>query len=55
MIRAAVISESGIAVGAGGAVVVASDPTSEHDEMVTKAAPVLRAIQLVEESFQTIA
>eukprot|EP00741_Cyanophora_paradoxa_P000748 tig00000441_g721.t1 len=44
VIRTAVVTAAGTAVGAGGAVVAQSDPRGEFEEMLLKAAPVLRAV-----------
>ena len=40
LIRTAVVTPAGVSVGAGGAVVVLSDPEAEYDEMLLKAASV---------------
>ena len=44
MIRTLVASPHGLQIGAGGAIVAASDPDAEHDEMVLKARAVLEAV-----------
>ena len=44
VIRTLVASPHGLQLGAGGAIVAASDPDAEHDEMVLKARAVLEAV-----------
>jgi para-aminobenzoate synthetase len=44
VIRTLVASPRGLQIGAGGAIVAASDPDAEHDEMVLKARAVLEAV-----------
>ena len=44
VIRTLVASPQGLQIGAGGAIVAASDPDAEHDEMVLKARAVLEAV-----------
>jgi para-aminobenzoate synthetase len=44
VIRTLVASPHGLQIGAGGAIVAASDPGAEHDEMLLKARAVLAAI-----------
>jgi para-aminobenzoate synthetase len=44
VIRTLVASRRGLQIGAGGAIVAASDPDAEHDEMLLKARPVLAAV-----------
>jgi para-aminobenzoate synthetase len=44
VIRTLVASRHGLALGAGGAIVAASDADAEHDEMVLKARAVLEAV-----------
>jgi len=44
VIRTAIVNDSGIMVGAGGAIVVQSDPKSELEEMKIKAEPILHSI-----------
>ena len=44
VIRTLVASPHGLQIGAGGAIVAASDPDAEHDEMVLKARAVLEAV-----------
>jgi para-aminobenzoate synthetase len=44
VIRTLVASPHGLALGAGGAIVAASEPDAEHDEMVLKARAVLEAV-----------
>lgn len=44
VIRTAVIQSSRLTIGAGGAIVLDSDPEEEFDEMVVKAASVMQAI-----------
>jgi para-aminobenzoate synthetase len=44
VIRTLVASPHGLQIGSGGAIVAASDPDAEHDEMVLKARAVLEAV-----------
>jgi len=44
VIRTIVASPHGLTIGAGGAIVAASDPAAEHDEMLLKARAVLAAV-----------
>jgi para-aminobenzoate synthetase len=44
VIRTLVASPDGLRIGAGGAIVAASDPEAEHDEMLLKARAVLEAV-----------
>lgn len=47
VIRSAVFHRGRVSVGAGGAVVIASDPLEEYEEMMLKAAPVLQSVGAV--------
>jgi para-aminobenzoate synthetase len=44
VIRTLVASRGGLQIGAGGAIVAASDPEAEHEEMLLKARAVLAAV-----------
>jgi para-aminobenzoate synthetase len=44
VIRTLVASRHGLQIGSGGAIVAASDPDAEHDEMLLKARTVLQAV-----------
>ena len=44
VIRTLVASPHGLQIGSGGAIVAASDPAAEHDEMLLKARAVLEAV-----------
>ena len=44
VIRTLVASRHGLQIGSGGAIVAASDPAAEHDEMLLKARAVLEAV-----------
>lgn len=46
VIRTAVLNGSDIEVGVGGAIVALSDPDDEFDEIITKGAPIMKAISL---------
>ena len=53
VIRTAVIARNGISIGAGGAVVMQSDPEAEYQEMRLKASSLLRAVALSESTEET--
>jgi para-aminobenzoate synthetase len=44
VIRTLVASRHGLQIGSGGAIVAASDPEAEHEEMLLKARAVLAAV-----------
>lgn len=44
IIRTAIITDAGIAIGAGGAIVILSDPQEEFEEMILKARTVIPSI-----------
>ena len=44
VIRTAVVSENEVTIGAGGAVVLQSDPEDEYEEMMLKASALMAAI-----------
>jgi len=44
VIRTLVASPDGLRIGSGGAIVAASDPDAEHDEMLLKVRAVLAAV-----------
>ncbi|HEY3868394.1 MAG TPA: aminodeoxychorismate synthase component I [Actinocrinis sp.] len=44
VIRTAVVSDDALTIGAGGAIVLDSDPDDEYDEMLVKAAAALQAV-----------
>jgi para-aminobenzoate synthetase len=44
VIRTLVAAPDGLRIGAGGAIVAASDPVAEHEEMLLKARAVLNAV-----------
>ena len=44
MIRTAVRHDGGLTIGAGGAIVLDSDPEAEYEEMLLKARTTLRAL-----------
>ena len=44
VIRTLVASRQGLRIGSGGAILAASDPDAEHDEMPLKARAVLEAV-----------
>ena len=44
IIRTAVVDQDGVHIGAGGAVVLQSDPEEEYDEMRLKASALMQAI-----------
>ena len=46
VIRTAVFQQDMMTVGTGGAIVLASDPEEEYEEMLTKLLPVLKPLGL---------
>jgi len=44
VIRTAILGDSGVTIGSGGAIVALSDPEAEVEEMLLKARPLLRAL-----------
>lgn len=44
VIRTAIVDENSVEIGAGGAIVLQSDPEEEYDEMRLKASALMRAI-----------
>lgn len=52
VIRTAVIADGEMQLGAGGAIVLASDPVAEYDEMLLKTAAQMRAYQEYEQAYR---
>jgi para-aminobenzoate synthetase len=52
VIRTAVIADGEMQLGAGGAIVLGSDPVAEYDEMLLKTAAQMRAYQEYQEQYQ---
>ena len=46
VIRTAVVSDNQVTIGAGGAIVLQSDPEAEYDEMRLKARALIKAINI---------
>lgn len=50
VIRTAVVTEDSVTIGAGGAIVLQSDPDSEYEEMRLKARALVAAVERVTDS-----